>query len=206
MSEILPFIVMLLGGYFIRLSLISAGQMWAKSYSQTISFLILPIITCIITKTIYGNIALSLGMIGALSIVRFRHPVKSALELIIYFDLITIGIAASVKINYAIILIALTILVIIGVKYLQKFFKNKIHKNFYNISFNEGIDLNQIEIITKEKIDILDVHENLKSLVIDEELNEIIYRLAFDDKKKLNDLKNDLEGNRNIKKIDVNYI
>ena len=206
MSEILPFIVMLLGGYFIRLSLISAGQMWAKSYSQTISFLILPIITCIITKTIYGNIALSLGMIGALSIVRFRHPVKSALELIIYFDLITIGIAASVKINYAIILIAMTILVIIGVKYLQKFFKNKIHKNFYNISFNEGIDLNQIEIITKEKIDILDLHENLKSLVIDEELNEIIYRLAFEDKKKLNDLKNDLEGNRNIKKIDVNYI
>jgi hypothetical protein len=50
------------------------------------------------------------------------------------------------------------------------------------------------------------VHENLKSLVIDEELNEIIYRLAFEDKKKLNDLKNDLEGNRNIKKIDVNYI
>ena len=206
MSEILPFIVMLLGGYFIRLSLISAGQMWAKSYSQTISFLILPIITFIITKTIYGNIALSLGMIGALSIVRFRHPVKSALELIIYFDLITIGIAASVKINYAIILIALTTLVIIGVKYLQNFFKNKRHKNFYNVSFNEGIDLNQIEIITKQKIDILDVHENLKSLVIDEELNEIIYRLAFEDKKKLNDLKNDLEGNRNIKKIDVNYI
>ena len=206
MSEILPFIVMLLGGYFIRLSLISAGQMWAKSYSQTISFLILPIITYIITKTIYGNIALSLGMIGALSIVRFRHPVKSALELIIYFDLITIGIAASVKINYAIILIALTTLVIIGVKYLQNFFKNKRHKNFYNVSFNEGIDLNQIEIITKEKIDILDLHENLKSLVIDEELNEIIYRLAFEDKKKLNDLKNDLEGNRNIKKIDVNYI
>ena len=50
-------------------------------------------------KTISGNIALSLGMIGALSIVRFRHPVKSALELIIYFDLITIGIATSVRTN-----------------------------------------------------------------------------------------------------------
>ena len=36
-------------------------------------------------------------MIGALSIVRFRHPVKSALELIMYFDLITIGIATSVR-------------------------------------------------------------------------------------------------------------
>tara|TARA_B100001057_G_C22747674_1_gene910447 strand:+ start:180 stop:800 length:621 start_codon:yes stop_codon:yes gene_type:complete len=206
MSEILPFIVMLLGGFFIRLSLISAGQMWAKSYSQTIAFLILPIITYIITKTIYGNIALSLGMIGALSIVRFRHPVKSALELIMYFALITIGIAASVNNNYAIILIVLNIIVIIGVKFLQKFYKENNKKNFYNISFNEGVDLNQIEICANEKIDILDSHENLKSLIIEDESKEIIYRLAFEDKKKLNELKLELEKNKNIKKIDVNYI
>ena len=80
---------MLLSGYAIRYALIFSGQMWAKSFAQTVSFFILPIITFVITKTIYGNIALSLGMIGALSIVRFRHPVKSALELIIYFDYLT---------------------------------------------------------------------------------------------------------------------
>ena len=103
MDDLISVIIMLLSGYAIRYSLIFSGQMWAKSFAQTVSFFILPIITFVITKTIYGNIALSLGMIGALSIVRFRHPVKSALELIIYFDLITIGIAASVKNNYAII-------------------------------------------------------------------------------------------------------
>ena len=46
---------------------------------------LLPAITFVITKVIAGNIALSLGMIGALSIVRFRNPVKSSLELTIYF-------------------------------------------------------------------------------------------------------------------------
>ena len=91
MDEINSLILLLVSGLLLRYSLIYAGQSWAKSHSQTVAFLILPVITYVITKTIAGNIALSLGMIGALSIVRFRHPVKSALELIMYFDLITIG-------------------------------------------------------------------------------------------------------------------
>ena len=97
MTPLETYSVLIISGILIRYALIYAGQAWAKTYSQTISFLLLPVITYIITKTIVGNIALSLGMIGALSIVRFRHPVKSALELIIYFDLITIGIAVSVR-------------------------------------------------------------------------------------------------------------
>ena len=96
MNELEPIIVILISGFLIRASLIYVGQSWAKSYAQTIAFFLLPIVTYVITKTIAGNIALSLGMIGALSIVRFRHPVKSALELIIYFDLITIGIATKI--------------------------------------------------------------------------------------------------------------
>ena len=93
-------------------------------------FFILPIITFIITKTIYGNIALSLGMIGALSIVRFRHPVKSALELIIYFDLITIGIAASVKNDYAIGLSLMTVLILISLKFINKYVNKNYKENF----------------------------------------------------------------------------
>ena len=114
---------MVLGGLSIRYTLIFAGQTWARSYAQTVSFMILPIITYVITKTIAGNIALSLGMIGALSIVRFRHPVKSALELIMYFDLITIGIATSVRTKWAIQLILCTILILFLVKIFQYFFK-----------------------------------------------------------------------------------
>ena len=202
MDDFYSILTMLISGYLIRYSLIYSGQLWAKSFSQTVSFFILPIITFIITKTIYGNIALSLGMIGALSIVRFRHPVKSALELIIYFDLITIGIAASVKNNYAILLSLLTVIILISLKLVNKLKKD----NFYSISFNEGIDLNQIEILSSQKIELIEKNDNLKSFIQNSETGDFLYRLAFQEKVILNDFKKEIENLENIKKIDVNYL
>ena len=124
MDELSTLGLLILSGILIRYSLIFTGQLWAKSHAQTITFMALPIITYVITNTIANNIALSLGMIGALSIVRFRHPVKSALELVIYFALITIGIATSVKIKWAIQLIVAAVLIIFFVKIFQNFLKN----------------------------------------------------------------------------------
>ena len=206
MDDLISVIIMLLSGYAIRYALIFSGQMWAKSFAQTVSFFILPIITFVITKTIYGNIALSLGMIGALSIVRFRHPVKSALELIIYFDLITIGIAASVKNNYAIILSILTVVILIALKVFNNIQKKNNNKPFYNISFNEGIELNQIEIISSKKIDLIENNNNLKSVLNDNENKDYIYRLVFEDKIELQNFKNEIENIDGLKKIDVSYI
>ena len=150
MDELQPIILLIASGILIRFSLTYTGQAWAKSHAQTVTFLLLPIITYIITKTISGNIALSLGMIGALSIVRFRHPVKSALELVIYFALITIGIAASVRTKWAIQLVICTILIILAVKAIQALSK-KFGKSFYNISFNEGNINNTLEIVSKKE-------------------------------------------------------
>ena len=93
---------------------------------------------------------LSLGMIGALSIVRFRHPVKSALELIMYFDLITIGIATSVRTKWAIQLVLVSIIVIVLVKLIQDISK-RFGKSFYSLSFNEGVNTNTLEIIAKKE-------------------------------------------------------
>jgi len=206
MEDISSVIVMLLSGYLIRFALIYSGQIWAKSFAQTVSFFLLPIITFIITKTIYGNVALSLGMIGALSIVRFRHPVKSALELIIYFDLITIGIAASVNIKYSIGLATLTILILIFLKIFNQYKISNKKDSFYNISFNEGIDLHQLELVAKNKILIIEENKSLKSIVYDSENKEYFYRLAFQDINSLNDLKKKIELLDSIKKIDVSYL
>ena len=150
MDELKPIIMSVSSGILLRFSLTFTGQAWAKSHAQTVTFMLLPIITYIITKTISGYIALSLGMIGALSIVRFRHPVKSALELVIYFALITIGIAASVRTKWAIQLIICTILIILIVKAVQTVSK-KFGKSFYNISFNEGNINNTLEIVAKKE-------------------------------------------------------
>ena len=92
-------VFLILSGLVLRFSLSITGQNWVKTYQQTIAFLILPVVTYVITKTITGNIALSLGMIGALSIVRFRNPVKNPFELVMFFSLITLGIVATVSRN-----------------------------------------------------------------------------------------------------------
>ena len=205
MEELKPLILLLVGGLSFRFALTLTGQAWARSYAQTASFMLLPVITYVITKTITGNIALSLGMIGALSIVRFRHPVKSALELIIYFDLITLGIAASVRTKWAVQLILFTIIIIVGVRLIQKVLK-KYNRSFYNISFNEGVALNSIEVYAKERINIVEKNKNLKNIVSQPDQNEFVYRLAFENKEQLDTFKKEIEDIKGIKKIDVNFV
>tara|TARA_B100000029_G_C17599148_1_gene965189 strand:+ start:134 stop:796 length:663 start_codon:yes stop_codon:yes gene_type:complete len=205
MDEITSLAILIFGGLSLRYALTLSGQGWAKSHAQTVAFMILPVITFVITKTIAGNIALSLGMIGALSIVRFRHPVKSALELIMYFDLITIGIATSVRTKWAIQLIICTIVIIFAVKIFQKI-TQKFGKSFYSVSFNEGTALNSIEVYSKEKIDFIENSNNLVSLFNDSAQNEIIYRLTFDNRNDLREFKEQIEKSNNIKKINVNYV
>ena len=205
MDELTSVGILIFGGLLLRFALTLTGQAWAKSHAQTVAFMILPVITYVITNTIAGNIALSLGMIGALSIVRFRHPVKSALELIMYFDLITIGIATSVRTKWAIQLILTTVAIILLVKLCQKI-SERFGKSFYSVSFNEGISLNSIEVFAKEKIDLIESNNNLVSLFNDTSQNEIVYRLTFDNKNDLNSFKKKIEGSKSINKININLV
>ena len=148
-DELKPIILLVSSGILLRFSLTFTGQAWAKSHAQTVTFMLLPLITYIITKTISGNIALSLGMIGALSIVRFRHPVKNPLELVMYFNLITLGIAASVRTKWAINLTIITILIIFIVRYAHFFYKKYFKKNLFNTSFSEGVEYSTLEIYSQ---------------------------------------------------------
>lgn len=203
MDELKPILLLIGSGILMRFSLIFTGQAWAKSHAQTVTFMILPIITYVITKTISGNIALSLGMIGALSIVRFRHPVKSALELVIYFALITIGIATSVKIKWAIQLIVAAVLIIFFVKIFQNFLK-KYGKTFYSSSFNEGSSTNTIEIVARNKISLVEDSNFLVSSFDNNSEKNIIYRLSFENKDELKNFKNNL-NEKDIEKINIIY-
>ena len=199
-------IFLILSGLVLRFSLSITGQNWVKTYQQTIAFLILPVVTFVITKTITGNIALSLGMIGALSIVRFRNPVKSALELVMYFVLITIGIAASVNMDFAYILVATCLLVIGGTRVSQFILKKFFSRPFYNVSFNEGMSLNTIEIYSSKSIEDIEKNQNIKNMVVLKDSNEYIYRLSFENSKELNSFKDSIKERNEITKIDVSYV
>ena len=199
-------VFLILSGLVLRFSLSITGQNWVKTYQQTIAFLILPVVTYVITKTITGNIALSLGMIGALSIVRFRNPVKSALELVMYFVLITIGIAASVNMDFAYILVSTCLVVIGGTRLSQFILKKFFSRPFYNVSFNEGMSLNTIEIYSSKSMEDVEKNQNIKNMVVIKDSNEYIYRLSFENSKELNNFKESIKERNEITKIDVSYV
>ena len=60
-----------------------------KELSRIIPFLVL--IVCLIISIVKSSLALSLGLVGALSIVRFRTPIKEPEELVYLFMCIAIG-------------------------------------------------------------------------------------------------------------------
>lgn len=205
MEEIESYIVLLVSSVLIRYSLIYSHQPWAKSYSQTITFLLLPIITYTITVTIAGNIALSLGMIGALSIVRFRHPVKNPLELVMYFNLITLGIAASVRTKWAINLTVITILIILVVRFVHFFYKKYFKKNLFNTSFSEGVEYSTLEIYSQTKNNVIENSQNLKKIIYDKE-DGYIYFMNFEKEEDLVSFKSDIENDNEIKRIETNVV
>lgn len=67
------------------------------SYNYNVSFVLMTMITSLIIMTISTNIVLSLGMVGALSIVRFRSAVKDPLDIVYMFWAISAGIASGAK-------------------------------------------------------------------------------------------------------------
>ena len=147
----------------LRLVLQSFGQRWIMTTSHTSTLTILPIITYVITNVIAGNIALSLGMVGALSIVRFRNPVRSPLELTVYFSSITMGIAASVNIYWAIELFLFILLSIIILYVLSKLSREYLNIEFFSASFSEGNSLSTLELITEDEINEINKSVYLKS-------------------------------------------
>lgn len=137
-------------GLILRIALGISKQNWVRTYHNTLTFILLPPITFVITSLISNNIALSIGMVGALSIVRFRNPVKNPFELVMYFGLITLGIAASVKLVWGFLLTAFITFIILFSYYFQNYLQ-KLGKKLFIFSFEEAnlnflADIQTIEI------------------------------------------------------------
>ena len=191
-------------GLLIKLSLSIAKQTWSNNFQYTLICLLLPIITFVVTKVISNNIALSLGMVGALSIVRFRNPVKNSLELVIYFALIAIGIASGVNSFYAILLGILISVLIISLYFFILILKNK-NKNYFSFSHNEDNYIYSVEIETLNELNISSYQENLQHHHFDNERNIYYYRFVSDSKIEIQKIYESFKSIDNLKSIDVKY-
>ncbi|OUW38398.1 MAG: hypothetical protein CBD44_01120 [Flavobacteriaceae bacterium TMED184] len=192
---LLELLIISILGFSFQISFRFLNFEWVKSSYQILNFLLLAPIGFAITSVISSNIALSLGMVGALSIIRFRTPVKNSFELVVYFLLLTIGITASVEMMISVVLAIFVHLVIIAFSIVKYFnprnqlfdasFSND-NNNFLTISTTEKIDIGNFELISLEytsnsyeyvvtgnKEDLLMFQENLI-----EAKNEIIKKIS----------------------------
>lgn len=83
------------------------GVSYVKSFS--LSIILLSMVTSLVIKTVNSNLSLSLGMVGALSIVRFRTAVKDPIDTIFMFWAITAGIMSGAGLYLATVLATLLI-------------------------------------------------------------------------------------------------
>ena len=70
------------------------GVLYHQSHATSI--ILISLVTTMVIMVISGNIVLSLGMVGALSIVRFRGAIKDPLDIVYLFWAVGIGIANGV--------------------------------------------------------------------------------------------------------------
>ena len=120
---------------------------YLRNRSFIVTSMILPAVALVITTVISKNIVLSLGMIGALSIIRFRTPVKSPFELVLYFIYLTIGITSSVNINLSINFTVLYVVLISLLKF-SNFSESDNFNLFNNLNDDNSVYLN-LEIRNK---------------------------------------------------------
>ena len=102
------------------------GVMYSSSFGVTL--VALTMITTVVILAVTSNVVLSLGMVGALSIVRFRTAIKEPLDIAFLFWSIAVGIVLAA----GMIPLAVAGSVIIGI-ILLIFVNKKSHKNPYII-------------------------------------------------------------------------
>ena len=191
--------IIVLFAVFLRIVLVFSGQIWCKTFAHSMSFLLLPIITFSVTSVISNNLALSLGLVGALSIVRFRNPVKSPFELTIYFLCISIGICSAVSWKWPILLGLISLILIFLSGLLNILFYKFFSKRLFNASFSEGNSLNILEITSESKI--ANLYSSSLLISFKESKANNIYRLASVDKNSLLEISQDISSTNKVTAI-----
>ena len=118
------------------------------------TFIPLCMITTLVITVVKFSLALSLGLVGALSIVRFRAAIKEPEELVYIFFVISIGLANGAN-QFALSTVAT--LLIISFLLFRNIFQSKKDNEF---KINSDTNILNIEIINNKK-NLEDIIENI---------------------------------------------
>ena len=146
--ELLSFTLMMIGawilGYIVALHYEKYFPHISRSQSMGKTIFTIAVITFLIISVVKSSLALSLGLVGALSIIRFRTPIKEPFELSYLFMAIAIGLGFGAQQwmpTTIVILFSLLMLTIFSKKS-AKFYDNAY---FFYINIDGNIESNFIE-------------------------------------------------------------
>ena len=167
-----------------------SGVMYSASFGVTL--IALSLITTILIMMVASNVVLSLGMVGALSIVRFRAAIKEPMDIAFLFWAIAVGIVLAA----GLILLAVAGSVFIGVVLLIFAQKKTVDSPYILIVHCEN---GQIEKQTKEFVKAHVKRINVKSKSVTGGQVELNYevRLQNDDC----DFVNELEAMEGVSRV-----
>ncbi len=95
-----------------------AGVIYSRSFAVTLVGM--TVMTAMITLAISTNVVISLGMVGALSIVRFRTAIKDPMDLLYLFWAISSGITVGAGMYVLALIVALIMYVLIWIFYARQ--------------------------------------------------------------------------------------
>lgn len=134
------------------------GNAVANRHKFSNNFMPLALTTVLIITIIKSSIALSLGLVGALSIVRFRAAIKDPEELIYLFLVIGTGLAIGANYSLLAIIAVLLILVLLYInhKIQGRSVYTKDNMLYINIS-SDTTDINRFVAPLEEKMDYVEL-------------------------------------------------
>ena len=91
------------------------GVVFSRSFATTLVGM--SVLTCMLTVAISTNIVISLGMVGALSIVRYRTAIKDPMDLLYLFWAISVGITSGAGMYPLVIAASLIMVILIHILY-----------------------------------------------------------------------------------------
>lgn len=89
------------------------GVVYSRNFAITL--IGMTVLTCMVTLAISTNIVISLGMVGALSIVRYRTAIKEPLDLMYMFWAITTGITVGASMYILAVVAAVVVIIVLFV-------------------------------------------------------------------------------------------
>lgn len=142
--------------YLVKLTYIKVGRALNDKNYFSDTFIPLAIITTLVITVIKFSLALSLGLVGALSIVRFRAAIKEPEELVYLFFIISIGLANGA--NQFLLSIIATV-IILSFLLIRSIYLNKKSNNG---NFNSDSNILNVIILNQGKKNIEDIINQLK--------------------------------------------